>query len=122
MRRVNSFALAIQLSPIFLLPHDLFPLLFGDLHLFLNLHPNLDRSFCGSLRFFRIGLALGSRFPLAHSSPHEGRTVDFSHITAFDKQREHAYVSAIVIQLKLPALESIEYPWAGLPTPLKREA
>ena len=68
----------------------------------------LDRSFCGSLRFFRIGLALGGRFPLAHSPPHKGRAVGFSHITAFDKQLEYADISAIVIQLKLPALESIE--------------
>ena len=60
---MNVLALAIKLSPIFLLPHGPFPLLFGALNLFLNLHSNRGPSLCGSLRFFRILLSLGGGFP-----------------------------------------------------------
>ena len=107
MSRVDLLALAIKLSPIFLLPHDLFPLLFGGLNLFLDLHPNLDRSLCGSLGFFRIILSLGGGFPLADSSPHESWAVGFSYIASVHKKVEHAYISAVVIQLKFIALETI---------------
>ncbi len=108
MRRVNFLALAIELPRVFLLSRGPFPLLFGGSNLFLDLRPNLDGSRGGNLRFFRIGLALGGGFPLAHSSPHEGWAVGFSHILAIDKQIEHTHVSTIVIQLKLLALEPIE--------------
>jgi hypothetical protein len=103
MRRVNVFALAIELPSVFLLPHDPFPLLFGGLNLLLDLRPNAGAGCGGRLRFFRVGLALGGRFPLAYSSPHEGRTVGFSHIASVHKQVEHAYISSVVIQLKFLA-------------------
>src|SRR6266567_7603899 len=42
------------------------------------------------------------------SLPHEGRAVGFSHITAIDKEVNHADISAIVINLEFPARQPIE--------------
>jgi len=64
MRGVNLRALAIEVPRVFLLSCGPFPLLFGGSNLFLDLRPHLGGSRGGTLRFFRIGMALGGGFPL----------------------------------------------------------
>src|SRR5262249_17737296 len=54
--------------------------------------------------------------------PHEGGAVGFTYIAAVDKKVNHADISAIVIDLELPACQTIEQTWTHIPVPLKGKA
>src|SRR6266704_703221 len=103
-------------------PLRLCPLLFGRFDVLLNLRSNRRDLLPGVFRIFRIGLTHGFGLPFTDSLPHEGGTVGFSHITAVNKEVDHAHITAIVIDLNFPASQSIEQAWTHIPVPLERKA
>src|SRR6266705_2135310 len=100
-------------------PLRLCPLLFGRFDVLLNLRSNRRDLLPGVFRIFRIGLTHGFGLPFTDSLPHEGGTVGFSHITAVNKEVDHAHITAIVIDLNFPASQSIEQAWTHIPVPLE---
>src|ERR1700726_4225470 len=119
---MNLFPLSIELSSLFSLSENLATLLFGGFDIFLDLRSNYGDLLISLFRVFRICFAYGFRLPFTNSLSHEGRTVGFSHITAIDKEVNHAHISAIVIDLEFPASQSIKQAWADIPISLKRKA
>src|SRR5919109_2953089 len=63
-----------------------------------------------------------SGFPCTDATSHQTGAVGFPHICALDKEVEHTHIPAVVIHLKLAALQSGEQAGADIPAPMKREA
>src|SRR5712692_9790805 len=122
IRGMDLLALSIELSSLFSLSESLATLLFGGFDIFLDLRSNRSDFLTSGFRTGRICFAHGFRLPFTDALSHKGGAVSFSHITAIDKEVNHAYISAIVIDLEFSASQSIEQAWAHIPVPLKGKA
>src|SRR5258708_13168889 len=88
---------------------------------FLNTSANLWPVFAGDLGLHLVLFAHRSGFPLTDATSHQLGTVGFPNIFPLDKDVEHTHIAAVVIHVKLAALESREQAGTDVPASLKRE-
>src|SRR5438876_6007460 len=88
----------------------------------LNASANWQPLGARDLGLLLVVLAHGSGFPLTHATSHELWAVGFSNIFPVNKEVEHPHIAAVVIHVKLAALEPREQAGADIPSPLKRES
>src|SRR5215471_2709440 len=89
---------------------------------FLNTRADLTPMFAGDPGLHLVLFTYRSGFPFTDATAHQRGAVGFPNIGALDKEVEHTHIPAVIIHLKLAALQSGEQAGADVPAPLKREA
>src|SRR6266702_4040701 len=118
---MNVWALAIPLTGLFTCANLCTSATARCPRFVLNTSADWQPLFTGEITLLFVVFAHGSGFPLTDATSHELWTVGFPNIFPLDKNVEHTYIAAVVIHVKLAALESREQAGTDVPASLKRE-
>src|SRR5215831_12632597 len=88
---------------------------------FLHASADLSPLCAGAPGLHLVLFAHRSGFPFTDAAAHQTGAVGFPNIVALHKEVEHTHIPAVVIHLKLAALQSGEEAGTDVPAPMKRE-